>query len=78
MRAGSTDHLGEFEQLILFALVSLGEGAYGVSIRQEIEGRADRATDDAAAVVLPAGGGVALGVIGALGTTRALASLVLG
>ena len=36
------DHLGEFEQLILFALVSLGEGAYGVSIRQEIEGRADR------------------------------------
>lgn len=36
------DHLGEFEQLILFALVRIGEGAYGVSIRQEIEGRVDR------------------------------------
>ena len=36
-------HLGEFEQLILFALVSLGDQAYGVSIRQEIEARAGRA-----------------------------------
>ena len=37
------NHLGEFEQLILFALISLGEKAYGVSIRQEIEARAGRA-----------------------------------
>ena len=37
------NHLGEFEQLILFALVRLGEKAYGVSIRQEIEARAGRA-----------------------------------
>ncbi len=29
--------IGEFEQLILFALVRLGPDAYGVSIRQEIE-----------------------------------------
>ena len=36
-------HLGEFEQLILFALVSLGDQGYGVSIRQEIEARAGRA-----------------------------------
>ncbi len=36
------NHLGEFEQLILFALVSLGEDAYGVRIRQEIEARAGR------------------------------------
>ncbi len=36
------NHLGEFEQLILFALVSLGDQAYGVTIRQEIEARAGR------------------------------------
>ena len=35
-------HLGEFEQLILFALLRLGESAYGVSVRQEIEERAGR------------------------------------
>lgn len=34
--------LGEFEQLLLLALLRLGEGAYGVSIRQEIEGRTGR------------------------------------
>lgn len=32
-------HLGEFEQLILFALVELGDEAYGVSVRREIEAR---------------------------------------
>lgn len=31
--------LGEFEQLILFALVELGEDAYGASIGRAIEGR---------------------------------------
>jgi DNA-binding PadR family transcriptional regulator len=35
--------LGEFEQLLLFALVRLGDDAYGVSIRQEIEKRTSRA-----------------------------------
>lgn len=36
-------HLGEFEQLLLLALVRLGDGAYGVAIRQEIESRTGRA-----------------------------------
>jgi DNA-binding PadR family transcriptional regulator len=34
--------IGEFEQLILFALVRIGPDAYGVSIRQEIEARTSR------------------------------------
>lgn len=34
--------LGEFEQMILFALVSLGKDAYGASIRREIEERTGR------------------------------------
>ena len=34
--------LGDFEQLILMALVRLGADAYGVSLRQEIETRTGR------------------------------------
>lgn len=34
--------LGEFEQMILFALVSLGDDAYGASIRREIVRRTGR------------------------------------
>lgn len=34
--------LGEFEQLLLFAVLRLGEGAYGVRIRQEIAARTGR------------------------------------
>jgi DNA-binding PadR family transcriptional regulator len=34
--------LGEFEQLVLLALVRLGHDAYGVSIQQEIEHRTRR------------------------------------
>jgi len=34
--------LGEFEQLILFALVELGDDAYGASIGRVIEGRTGR------------------------------------
>src|SRR4029453_7558730 len=34
--------IGDFEQLILFALVRLGPDAYGVTIRGEIEARAGR------------------------------------
>ena len=34
--------LGEFEQLILLALVRLGRKAYGVSMRKEIEARTGR------------------------------------
>ena len=35
-------HLGEFEQLILFALLRLGDNAYGVTVRQEIDARTGR------------------------------------
>lgn len=35
-------NLGEFEILVLGALVRLGENAYGVTIRNEIEKRAER------------------------------------
>lgn len=35
-------YLGEFEQLILLALVRLGEDAYGVTIRRLLRERADR------------------------------------
>lgn len=34
--------LGEFEQLVLLALVRLGDRAYGVTVRQEIAERARR------------------------------------
>lgn len=34
--------LGEFEQLVLLALVRLGNGAYGASIRREIRERTGR------------------------------------
>ena len=37
-----SDYPGEFEQLVLFALIRLGKNAYGVTIRQEIENRARR------------------------------------
>ena len=35
-------YLGEFEQLILFSLVELGDEAYGVAIRESIEARTGR------------------------------------
>lgn len=35
-------HLGELEQLLLFAVLRLGEDAYGNAIRHEIEMRTDR------------------------------------
>jgi len=34
--------LGEFEQLLLFALVRLGDDAYGLTVRREIEERTGR------------------------------------
>ncbi len=36
------DFLGEFEHIVLLAVARLGEVAYGMAIRQEIEDRADR------------------------------------
>jgi PadR family transcriptional regulator PadR len=35
-------HLGEFEQLILLAILRLGDEAYGVTIRAELADRAGR------------------------------------
>lgn len=35
-------HLGEFEQLLLFALLQLGDDAYSARIQEEIEIRAGR------------------------------------
>jgi DNA-binding PadR family transcriptional regulator len=36
------EHLGEFELIVLLALVRLGEDAYGVPVRREIEKRTKR------------------------------------
>src|SRR5688500_6120568 len=45
-KAGSqdeeVDHPGAFEQLVLLALLRLGERAYGMTVRQEIEARTGR------------------------------------
>ena len=38
----SHDSLGEFEQVILLAIVQLGKEAYGTTIRREIEARTGR------------------------------------
>jgi DNA-binding PadR family transcriptional regulator len=40
--APQPDFLGDFEQLVLMAVLRLGEDAYAVSIREEIEQRTDR------------------------------------
>jgi PadR family transcriptional regulator PadR len=37
-----TKHLGEFEQLLLFALLELEDDAHGVGIRQAIESKTGR------------------------------------
>jgi DNA-binding PadR family transcriptional regulator len=42
------ESVGEFEQLILFAVVRLGEGATAVTIRQEIESRTSRTVSSGA------------------------------
>ena len=42
------DQLGRLEQLLLFALLRLEDGAYGAMIRQEIEERAGRSLTAAA------------------------------
>jgi DNA-binding PadR family transcriptional regulator len=36
------DYLGDFEQLVMLALIRLGEGAYGMTVRRESEDRAGR------------------------------------
>jgi PadR family transcriptional regulator PadR len=39
----SREYLGEFEQIVLLALLRLGNTAYGVPVRREIEQRTKRA-----------------------------------
>ena len=39
---GKGEFLGEFEQLVLLALLRLGDDGYGMAVRREIEERADR------------------------------------
>jgi|SRR5450631_290582 len=36
------DYLGEFEHIVVLALLRLADRAYGVTVRQEIEGRTNR------------------------------------
>lgn len=43
MMDSTRDVLGGFEQIVLLALLRLGDGAYGVPIRREIERRTGRA-----------------------------------
>ena len=39
---GRGDYLGEFEHIVLLALIRLGDDAYGVTVRSEIERRTNR------------------------------------
>jgi DNA-binding PadR family transcriptional regulator len=39
---GRVTYLGEFEQVVLLAIVRLGDEAYGTAIRREIEARTGR------------------------------------
>jgi DNA-binding PadR family transcriptional regulator len=43
-----SNYLGEFEQLILFSVLHLHDDAYGVAIRESIEGRTGRAVSSGA------------------------------
>ena len=47
--AGKMTYPGEFEQVVLLAVVHLGDDAYGASIRREIEARGGRAVTIGAA-----------------------------
>ena len=38
----SQDYVGEFEQMVLLSIMRLGEEAYGLAIRDELEGVAGR------------------------------------
>lgn len=45
------ESLGEFEQLVMLAILRLGSGAYGVPILQEIEQRTGRSVSRAAVYI---------------------------
>ena len=40
---GRREHLGEFEHIVLVAVLRLGSGTYGAAIRRDIEARTRRA-----------------------------------
>ena len=42
MRAMSQEYVGEFEQMVLLAIMRLGEGAYGLAVKDELEAIAGR------------------------------------
>ena len=41
---GKQDHLGEFEQLALLAVLRLGDAAYSAAIQEELDRTADRSS----------------------------------
>jgi len=43
--------LGEFEQMVLLAVLHLGDGAYGRAIREELESRANRTVTHGASYI---------------------------
>jgi PadR family transcriptional regulator len=53
MKKMEPDSLGEFEQLVLLAVLRLGDRAYAVTIRQEIEERTGRSVSRGATYVTP-------------------------
>ena len=40
--SGRVNYLGEFEQVVMLAVIRLGDEAYGTNIRREIEARSGR------------------------------------
>ena len=44
----SQDYLGEFEQMVLLSILRLGEGAYGLAIRDELKSVAGRSPSSGA------------------------------
>ena len=46
-----SQNLGEFEQLVLFALLKLKDAAYGAAIRGEIESQTDRRVNSGAVYI---------------------------
>lgn len=41
-RSPQPDYLGSFEQLVLLAVARLGDDAYGMTVRRELEARTER------------------------------------
>ncbi len=48
---GDTKYLGEFEQMVLLAILHLEDGAYGLAIRHELEKRTGRQVSHGAAYI---------------------------